>query len=153
MTYVTKLFILLCLGFCLLAYPAHADDSSRQGKSETKKSETQFVVGQTYTGTSAWYGLRAHGKRTASGKTFDSTQLTAAHRTLPVGTLVKVTHKNTKKSAIVQITDRGPSSPSYLIDISRQAAINIGMLRQGSATVTVEIVALPASYAYNSARK
>ena len=153
MTYVTKLFILLCLGFCLLAYPAHADDSSRQGKSETKKSETQFVVGQTYTGTSAWYGLRAHGKRTASGKTFDSTQLTAAHRTLPFGTLVKVTNKKTKKSTIVQITDRGPSSHSYLIDISRQAAINIGMLRQGSATVTLEIVSLPASYAYNTARK
>ena len=153
MTYVTKLFILLCLGFCLLAYPAHADDSSRQGKSETKKSETQFVVGQTYTGTSAWYGLRAHGKRTASGQVFDSTQLTAAHRTLPFGTMVKITHKKTKKSAIVQITDRGRSSPSYIIDISRQAAINIGMLRQGRATVTLEIVALPASYAYNSARK
>ena len=153
MTYVAKLFILICLGFCLLAYPAHADESSRRNKSETKKSETQFAVGQTYTGTSAWYGLRAHGKRTASGQVFDSTQLTAAHRTLPFGTMVKITHKKTKKSAIVQITDRGPSSPSYIIDISRQAAINIGMLRQGRATVTLEIVALPASYAYNSARK
>lgn len=153
MPYVTKLFILLSLCVGLLATPAQAGESSRKGKSKAEKTQTQFAVGQTYTGTSAWYGLRAHGKRTASGKTFDSTQLTAAHRTLPFGTLVKVTNKKTKKSAIVQITDRGPSSPSYLIDISRQAAINIGMLRQGCATVTVEIVALPASYAYNSARK
>ena len=153
MTYVTKLFILLCLGFSLLAYPAQADESSRQGKSKTKKSEPRFVVGQTYTGTSAWYGLRAHGKRTASGQVFDSTQLTAAHRTLPFGTMVKITHKKTKKSAIVQITDRGPSSPSYIIDISRQAAIDIGMLRQGRAPVTLEIVSLPKPYAANSARK
>ena len=96
--------------------------------------------------------MRAHGRRTASGATFDSTQLTAAHKTLPFGTLVKVTNKQTKKSVVVQITDRGPA-PGYIIDISRQAAINIGMLRQGRATVTLEIVALPASYAYNSARK
>ena len=153
MPYVSKLFILLCLSVSLLAAPAQAAESSRKGKSKTENSETQFAVGQKYTGTSAWYGLRAHGKRTASGKTFDSTQLTAAHRTLPFGTMVKITHKKTKKSAIVQITDRGPSSPSYIIDISRQAAIDIGMLRQGRATVTLEIVALPASYAYNSARK
>ena len=153
MPYVSKLFILLCRSVSLLAAPAQAAESSRKGKSKTENSETQFAVGQKYTGTSAWYGLRAHGKRTASGKTFDSTQLTAAHRTLPFGTMVKITHKKTKKSAIVQITDRGPSSPSYIIDISRQAAINIGMLRQGRATVTLEIVALPASYAYNSARK
>ena len=153
MPYVTKLFILLSLCCSLLAVPAHARESSRKGKSRTEKSETQFAVGQKYTGTSAWYGLRAHGKRTASGKTFDSTQLTAAHRTLPFGTLAKVTNKKNKKSTIVQITDRGPSSPSYLIDISRQAAIEIGMLRQGCATVTVEIVSLPAAYAYNSARR
>lgn len=153
MPYVTKLFILLSLCCSLLAVPAHAGESSRKGKSKTENSETRFAVGQKYTGTSAWYGLRAHGKRTASGKTFDSTQLTAAHRTLPFGTLVKVTNKKTKKSAIVQITDRGPSSPSYLIDISRQAAIEIGMLRQGSATVTIEIVSLPVSYAYNTVRK
>ena len=153
MPYVSKLFILLCLSVSLLAAPAQAAESSRKGKSKTENSETQFAVGQKYTGTSAWYGLRAHGKRTASGKTFDSTQLTAAHRTLPFGTLVKVTNKKTKKSTIVQITDRGPSSHSYLIDISRQAAINIGMLRQGSATVTMEIVSLPTSYAYNTPRR
>ena len=153
MPYVTKLFILLSLCCSLLAVPAHAGESSRKGKSKTENSETRFAVGQKYTGTSAWYGLRAHGKRTASGKTFDSTQLTAAHRTLPFGTLVKVTNKKTKKSTIVQITDRGPSSHSYLIDISRQAAINIGMLRQGSATVTMEIVSLPTSYAYNTPRR
>ena len=153
MPYATKIFILLSLCCSLLAVPAHAGESSRKGKSKAEKSETQFAVGQKYTGTSAWYGLRAHGKRTASGKTFDSTLLTAAHRSFPFGTLVKVTNKKTKKSTVVQITDRGPSSHSYLIDISRQAAINIGMLRQGSATVPLEIVSLPTSYAYNASRK
>lgn len=152
MPHATKLIILLSLCCCLLAAPAHADDTSRKGKSSAEKSEAPFAVGQKFTGTSAWYGLRAHGKRTASGSTFDCTQLTAAHRTLPFGTLVKVTNKKTKKSVVVQITDRGPA-PGYLIDISRQAAINIGMREQGSAAVILEIVALPAAYAYSSARK
>lgn len=153
MPYAAKIFILLSLCFGLLAVPAHAGESSAsKGKTTSEKSETQFAVGQKFTGTSAWYGIRAHGKRTASGTTFDCTQLTAAHRTLPFGTLVKVTNKKTKKSVVVQITDRGPA-PGYLIDISRQAAMDIGMREQGSATVTLEIVALPASYAYNSARK
>ena len=152
MPYVTKLFILLSLCLGMLTEPAHARESSRKGKTTAEKSQNQFAVGQKFTGTSAWYGIRAHGKRTASGTTFDCTQHSAAHRTLPFGTLVKVTNKSTKKSVVVQITDRGPAS-GYLIDISRQAAIDIGMRQQGSATVTLEIVALPASYAYNAARK
>ena len=152
MPYVTKLFILLSLCCSLLAVPAHAGETTRKGKSNTEKTTKQFAVGQKFTGTSAWYGLRAHGRRTASGTTFDSTQLTAAHKTLPFGTLVKVTNKQTKKSVVVRITDRGPE-PGYIIDISRQAAIDIGMLRQGRAPVTLEIVSLPKSYAANSARK
>ena len=152
MPYVTKLFILVSLCCSLLAGPAHAGETTRKSKSKAETTETQFAVGQKFTGTSAWYGLRAHGRRTASGTTFDSTQLTAAHKTLPFGTLVKVTNKQTKKSVVVQITDRGPA-PGYIIDISRQAAIDIGMLRQGSATVALEIVSLPRSYASNAARK
>ncbi len=154
MLYATKHLVLIALCFSMLAaVPAHAGETSRKRTPSAEKSTTQFFVGQKYTGTSAWYGLRAHGKPTASGKTFDCTKLTAAHRTLPFGTMVRVTNKNNKQSTIVQITDRGPSEARYLIDISRQAAINIGMMRQGSAVVILEILSLPATYAQNTARK
>lgn len=142
MPYVSKLFSLFLLGICLALAPAQAHASPRHS---TQAEKSFSAVGQKASGLSAWYGQRAHGKPTASGKIFDSTQLTAAHRTLPFGTLVKVTNKRNKKSTVVKITDRGPSAKKYIIDISRQAANAIDMRKQGVAPVTLEIVALPAA--------
>lgn len=146
MPHVTKLLLLVSLSFCLLTAPAHAGNDSRPGTAPTAKKQPTWAVGQKMTGVSAWYGKRAHGNRTASGARFDSTQLTAAHRTLPFGTMVKVTNKKNNKYIVVRVTDRGPRSKKYNIDISRQAAIAIGMLKQGVANVTLEIVSLPSGY-------
>ncbi|MWV12098.1 septal ring lytic transglycosylase RlpA family protein [Pseudomonas sp. R-28-1W-6] len=89
-------------------------------------------------GQASWYGARHHGRKTASGERFDQNALTAAHRELPFGTRVQVTNLSNNKRVIVRINDRGPSSRKRLIDLSRQAAEQLDMLRAGVAPVRVE---------------
>ena len=88
-------------------------------------------------GQASYYGAKHQGKRTASGERFDQNQLTAAHRTLPFGTLVRVTNLNNDKSVIVRINDRGPFTRNRIIDLSRKAAQQLDMLRTGVAPVRV----------------
>jgi rare lipoprotein A len=89
-------------------------------------------------GEASYYGAKHHGKKTASGERFDQAQLTAAHRTLPFGTRVRVTNLDNDKSVIVRINDRGPYSRKRLIDISKSAAEQLDMLRSGVAPVRVQ---------------
>ncbi|MCO6058203.1 septal ring lytic transglycosylase RlpA family protein [Pseudomonas sp. MOB-449] len=89
-------------------------------------------------GKASYYGSRHHGKRTASGERFDQHALTAAHRTLPFGTRVKVTNLNNDRTVVVRINDRGPHIRGRIIDLSREAAERLGMLRAGVAPVRVE---------------
>jgi rare lipoprotein A len=91
-------------------------------------------------GIASWYGGKFHGRLTANGEIFDTNKLTAAHRTLPFGTIVKVTNLNTGKSVVVRINDRGPFLHGRIIDLSQAAAMKIGMLESGTAPVTVEVV-------------
>jgi rare lipoprotein A len=92
----------------------------------------------TETGLASWYGSRHHGKRTASGEIFNQDKFTAAHRTLPWGTRVKVTNLANGKSVEVRINDRGPFSQGRIIDLSRAAARSLGMVEQGITTVRIE---------------
>lgn len=94
--------------------------------------------GYDETGRASFYGARHQGKRTASGETFNQNALTAAHRQLPFGTRVKVTNLNNDKAVIVRINDRGPQGRGRLIDVSRGAAEQLGMLRSGVAKVRVQ---------------
>ncbi|MES2871662.1 MAG: septal ring lytic transglycosylase RlpA family protein [Pseudomonadota bacterium] len=94
--------------------------------------------GYDKTGVASYYGARHHGKRTASGEPFNQHALTAAHPRLPFGTRVLVTNLSNKKSVVVRINDRGPYSRGRLIDLSRQAAQQLGMLRSGTAKVRVQ---------------
>ncbi|HSC85101.1 MAG TPA: septal ring lytic transglycosylase RlpA family protein [Pseudomonas sp.] len=89
-------------------------------------------------GQASWYGAKHHGRKTASGERFDQNALTAAHRELPFGTRVRVTNLNNDKQVIVRINDRGPHTRGRLIDLSKQAAEQIDMLRAGVAPVRVE---------------
>ena len=86
-------------------------------------------------GRASWYGPGFHGRRTASGETFNTNALTAAHRTLPFGTKVRVVNKTTGKSVIVRINDRGPYAHGRVIDLSKASAQAIGL--SGVASVTV----------------
>ena len=89
-------------------------------------------------GTASYYGKAHHGKRTASGERFNLNALTAAHRTLPFGTRVKVTNLDNGRSVVVRINDRGPFRRGRIIDLSRAAAEQLNMLRSGTAPVRLE---------------
>jgi len=91
-------------------------------------------------GVASYYGGRFHGRRTASGVRFDMNGLTAAHRTLPFGTRVRVTHLGNGRSVDVRINDRGPYIGGRVIDLSRGAAGVIGMHHQGVARVKVTVL-------------
>jgi rare lipoprotein A len=91
-------------------------------------------------GLASWYGGKFHGRMTSSGEVFDSNTLTAAHRTLPFGTIVKVTNLDNGKSVQVKINDRGPFVEGRIIDLSRAAAVALGMVDSGIAHVSLQIM-------------
>jgi len=91
-------------------------------------------------GIGSWYGARFQGRKTSSGERFNQHALTAAHRTLPFGSRVRVTNVETGQSVEVRITDRGPRSPKRIIDISHAAATEIGLKRQGVGVVQVDLL-------------
>lgn len=90
------------------------------------------------TGLASWYGRQFHGKKTASGDTFDMNALTAAHRSLPLNCYIRVTNKDNGKSVVVRINDRGPFHGDRVLDLSYGAAKAIGLTQRGSGNVVIE---------------
>jgi len=88
----------------------------------------------------SFYGTEFDGRLTASGVPFHSSQMTCAHRTLPFGTVLRVTDVETRRSVIVKVTDRGPYAKGRVIDLSLAAARDLGIVKRGVARVTIEIV-------------
>lgn len=110
-----------------------------------------FVEGQAYEvfarpegyqerGFASWYGGKFHHRKTSSGEIYDMYLLTAAHRTLPLPSYVKVTHLGNLKTVIVKVNDRGPFYKGRIIDLSYAAAKQLGMLTQGTARVKIEVL-------------
>lgn len=95
--------------------------------------------GWTETGIASWYGNPHHGRRTSNGEVFDMNQMTAAHRTLPFGAIVRVTNLDNRKTVSVRINDRGPFVEGRIIDLSRAAAREIGLIGPGTARVRIEL--------------
>ena len=137
--------LLLCLSFSctqnrkVVVYPT---------KPKEECSYTYRVKGKTYcvkkdhkgfvqVGIASWYGPGFHGSRTASGEIYNMYKLTAAHKTLPLGTYVKVINLENGKSVIVKINDRGPFVKGRIIDLSYAAAKKLGMLKKGTAKVKI----------------
>lgn len=108
----------------------------------TNKPETdiQWPL-HTMTGIASFYGKEFHGRKTASGETFDMNAVTAAHRTLPFGTQVRVTHLDSGRSVTVRINDRGPFVKGRIIDLSQAAARAIGL--DGVGQVRLEVLQYP----------
>lgn len=100
---------------------------------------------KTMTGVASYYGKGFHGKKTANGEIFDMNDLTAAHKTLPFGTTLRVTNLNNNKTVEVRINDRGPFVKNRIIDLSYAAAKRIDMIGTGTARVKLEILNSPAS--------
>ncbi|MEA3274205.1 MAG: septal ring lytic transglycosylase RlpA family protein [Pseudomonadota bacterium] len=99
--------------------------------------------GFTQKGIASYYSDKLHGRKTASGERYDKTAYTAAHRTLPLGTRVRVTNIKTGKSIELRINDRGPFVKGRIIDLSRRAARDLGMIRKGLGRVRVQVLSLP----------
>lgn len=97
------------------------------------------------TGLASWYGRQFHGRKTASGDTFDMNGLTAAHRSLPLNCYVRVTNKNNGKSVVVKVNDRGPFHGNRVLDLSYGAAKRLDITSKGVGNVSIERVAGPQS--------
>lgn len=91
-------------------------------------------------GEATWYGERHHGRTTACGEPFDMYRFSAAHRSLPFHTLVRVTESKTRRSVIVRINDRGPYGPGRVIDLSYAAASDLGIVSAGVTRVELEVL-------------
>jgi len=106
-----------------------------------KKYYPQTVsVGDIFHGTASWYGPNFHGKFTSNGEHYNMWAMTAAHKTLPMNTIVKVTNRRNGKSTVVRINDRGPFVSTRIIDLSKAAASKIDMIGTGTAPVTLEVL-------------
>lgn len=103
-------------------------------------------IGSTQEGVASWYGEPYHGRRAANGEIFDMEKPTAAHPTLPFETWVRVRHLSNRKDTDVRITDRGPFVKGRIIDLSRSAAREIDLIRDGTAKVRITVIPPPKSY-------
>ncbi|OQX75112.1 MAG: hypothetical protein B6D59_00195 [Campylobacteraceae bacterium 4484_4] len=99
-------------------------------------------VGEKFRGKASWYGNDFHGCKTSNGEYYDMYTRTAAHKTLPINTVVRVTNLRNRKSTTVRINDRGPFVKDRIIDLSYQAAQDIDMIRTGTAPVEIEVLSL-----------
>jgi rare lipoprotein A len=106
-----------------------------------RKKPSKPVTKHALNGTASWYGPGFHGKKTASGEIYNQHKLTAAHKTLPLGTKARVINLDNGSTVEVEINDRGPFIAGRIIDLSRAAAGALGFVQSGTAPVQVELIA------------
>ena len=115
---------------------------SRNPSKPVKKVNSTTKSKKILKGISSYYGEDFHGKLTANGEVFDMYGLTAAHKTLPLNTIVRVTNLENKKSLILRINDRGPYVKGRMLDCSYGAALKLGFIGNGTTKVKVEVIEL-----------
>jgi len=138
-------------GNAKIYYPSN-DFKSSPSKSGTKGTmkpytingktyyPTAVSVGESADGIASWYGPGFHGKKTSNGETYDQNGLSAAHKTLPMNTILKVTNLNNNRQVTVRVNDRGPFVGNRIIDLSKGAAAKIDMIHTGTAPVRLEVI-------------
>jgi len=111
----------------------------------TKKNNENYsyLAGQSYRGVASYYADKFHGRQTSSGEVFDMNGLTAAHRTLPFGTMVEVKNLANNRKVVVKVNDRGPFVEDRIIDLSKGAAEQLDMIRTGTAEVELKVISVP----------
>jgi rare lipoprotein A len=129
------LAMVLWLGGCATRAPSSPDTGASD--SGAPDAAQQGDGREIERGMASWYGEQFQGRRTASGERFDMNAFTAAHKTLPFGTRVRVRHASTGKEVVVRINDRGPFTKGRVIDLSRAAAVSIGLIQTGVGPVVV----------------
>jgi rare lipoprotein A (peptidoglycan hydrolase) len=159
------LTVLLCVLFIFYSYDALSDSSKdvrlatvpsislsereefqtpRAQENNEPKKHRSWRTKLTQSGKASWYGRSFHGKTTASGEVFDQRLMTAAHKTLPLGSRARVINLTNGNSVEVTINDRGPFIPGRIIDVSRAAADELGFLESGLAQVRIELLQVSA---------
>ena len=108
----------------------------------TGRASHSRIEGSALSGEASWYGHPHHGRRTASGEIYDMNKMTAAHRTLPLGTRVLVTNRENGRTVEVRINDRGPFRKNRVLDLSYAAARSLGAVGEGVIPVTLKILAV-----------
>jgi len=129
-------------GLCLLllcTFAIHCGGGKSVRTSDKTRGKYVYTK-QIFRGESSWYGRPFHGRRTASGERYDMYGMTAAHKTLPFGTLVQVTNLQNDKKVIVRVNDRGPFIRGRILDLSYAAAQKLGFALIGKANVLARIV-------------
>ncbi len=157
-----------CLVIAILAGCASGTQAPRSRVSSVERGyykigEPYMVDGVLYTpaedwnydetGIASWYGPDFHGKQTANGELYDMNQVTAAHKTLPMPCLVRVTNLDNGRAIVVRVNDRGPFSRGRILDLSRRAAQLLGFEKVGTAKVRVQILAAESQALAEAARQ
>ncbi|MBQ9407601.1 MAG: septal ring lytic transglycosylase RlpA family protein [Desulfovibrio sp.] len=136
-------FCAVLCAFILIGCAGHSGHKGTRSGSKpyTVRGKTYYPLasakGFTEEGLASWYGPGFHGKKTASGEKYNQSAMTAAHKLLPLGTKVRVTHLGNGRSIIVRVNDRGPFVEDRVIDLSRAAAARLNLLRAGTGRVRV----------------
>ena len=139
---IAKISIILLLFLsCTVSprYGVQSSDSTKKTKKNIKYSKKNKNSSELK-GVSSWYGPNFHGKLTANGEVYDMYGVTAAHKTLTLGTVVRVTNLDNGKSLILRINDRGPYVDGRILDCSFGAAKKLGFHEQGTANVKIKII-------------
>lgn len=129
------MILIFGLGLSHCAAPKHSQAFKKSKALSARYSSNPMIVGKA-----SWYGRGFHGKRTASGEKFNMYDLTAAHRTLPFGTMLEITYLKTNQKVDVRVNDRGPFIRGRVVDISYQAAKSLGLLADGHGEVEVRVL-------------
>jgi rare lipoprotein A len=127
--------IALVISIALVAGCSRSTDEKRDDRPGRKEKPPHFVQ----TGMASWYGKGLKGRKTANGERFDPEELTAAHRTLPFGSIVRITNLRNNRSVSVRITNRGPFIRGRIIDVSPAAARELRMVKSGVTRVRIEV--------------
>lgn len=135
-----KIFFIILYSFSFVGCSSIVRFNSTFGAKNFRDYRTESEYSKNFRGFASYYGNEFQGRKTANGEIYDSSKLTAAHKTIPFGTLVKVTNLKNNKSVIVKINDRGPFVEGRIIDLSYAAARQIDMLWDGVVQVEVEIL-------------
>lgn len=120
--------------------PSQPLSLNEQGVETLLKAKEAVAEPRAQVGRASWYGPGFHGRKTASGEVFDQNKLSAAHPTITLFSLVRVTNLENGASVVVKITDRGPYKNKRIIDVSRQAAKQLGFLKKGTARVRIVVL-------------
>lgn len=130
-TFVDNRYYLFLSGMSLILFLTYCSSSSNFERYD--RLEGNFIE----YGIASWYGPNFHGNKTANGEIFNTNELTAAHRTLPFNSIIRVVNSENDKSVIVRINDRGPYAKNRIIDLSKKAAEELDIIRDGTGKVTL----------------